>query len=246
MHSPSVVVTKGKLVFFPRYEVSYTTFSQYHRYRISNIPKAWKRWWGCLNKLSDSTATSTTQPRDFIKNPSLEPTIFTLAAADLTTTDVNGIFGLGFWTLAQQDYEANYASQSRPKLVRDAKQMPSSSPSMTVSRLTDFWTMTQRSLSDSKPHSNGAQSPTFIRLNNEGKWSLVLYQVSRDGWAAIANVIAYRVLQGYRTAASPLRSSASTNRFARQSSLSSKAPRIFSTTISEAIDEKSDFFSAAG
>lgn len=112
MHSPSVVVTKGKvwdncfstftwtdlnqqLVFFPRYEVSYTTFSQYHRYRISNIPKAWKRWWGCLNKLSDSTATSTTQPRDFIKNPSLEPTIFTLAAADLTTTDVNGIFGLG-------------------------------------------------------------------------------------------------------------------------------------------------------
>ena len=149
-------------------------------------------------------------------------------------------------TLAQQDYEANYASQSRPKLVRDAKQMPSSSPSMTVSRLTDFWTMTQRSLSDSKPHSNGAQSPTFIRLNNEGKWSLVLYQVSRDGWAAIANVIAYRVLQGYRTAASPLRSSASTNRFARQSSLSSKAPRIFSTTISEAIDEKSDFFSAAG
>lgn len=42
----------------------------------------------------------------------------------------------------------------------------------------------------------------FSRLKNEGRWSIVAYQVRRDGWRDIVNVMAYMVLQAHWTAAS--------------------------------------------
>jgi hypothetical protein len=67
----------------------------------------------------------------------------------------------------------------------------------------------------------------FFRLNNGGQWSCVGYQVLRDGWPAIANIIAYMMVQGHETAASLLRSSTS-----------SKAPRIPPLNIAAVLDEQ--------
>ncbi|CAG8907058.1 unnamed protein product [Penicillium egyptiacum] len=75
----------------------------------------------------------------------------------------------------------------------------------------------------------------FFRLNNEGQWSAVAYQVHRDGWGVIANVIAYMIVQGHETAASPLRSSVSPR--------SSKAARIPCLNIAASLDAQ--MFSAA-
>ncbi|KAJ5958821.1 uncharacterized protein N7479_005971 [Penicillium vulpinum] len=80
----------------------------------------------------------------------------------------------------------------------------------------------------------------FFRLNNTAKWSVVAYQVSRDGWGAIANMIAFMILQGYQTALSPLRSSGSSNPSARASIVSAKAPRLPSLHIKEVIEESVD------
>ncbi|KOS36624.1 hypothetical protein ACN38_g12619 [Penicillium nordicum] len=68
----------------------------------------------------------------------------------------------------------------------------------------------------------------FFRLNNEGQWSCVTYQVRRDGWAAIANIIAFMILRGHETAASPLRSSLSST---------SSRPKIPSLNIAAVLDE---------
>ncbi|KAJ5398458.1 hypothetical protein N7465_008947 [Penicillium sp. CMV-2018d] len=68
----------------------------------------------------------------------------------------------------------------------------------------------------------------FFRLNNGGQWSCVPYTVRSDGWAAIANIIASMILRGHETAASPLRSSLSSN--------SSRAPRISSLNIAAVLD----------
>ena len=66
----------------------------------------------------------------------------------------------------------------------------------------------------------------FLRLNNGGQWSCVAYQVLRECWAAIANIIASMIVRGHETAASPLRSTAS------------KAPRIPSLNITAVLDEQ--------
>lgn len=70
----------------------------------------------------------------------------------------------------------------------------------------------------------------FFRLDNGAQWPCVGYQVHRDGWTAIANIIAYMIVQGHETAASPLRSSLS--------STSSRAPRIPSLNIAAVLDKQ--------
>ncbi|KAJ5954684.1 hypothetical protein N7501_008963 [Penicillium viridicatum] len=84
----------------------------------------------------------------------------------------------------------------------------------------------------------------FVRLDNEGQWSVVAYRANH-GWGEIANMMAYMVLQGHKIAESPLRSSCSSNPSTRHSVLSSKAPRIPSITIQEAIEENTDLFPAS-
>jgi hypothetical protein len=70
----------------------------------------------------------------------------------------------------------------------------------------------------------------FFRLNNEGQWSCVPYQVHRDGWTVIANIIAYMILRGHQTAAFSLRSSLSYT--------SSKRPRIPTPSISAVLNQQ--------
>lgn len=43
----------------------------------------------------------------------------------------------------------------------------------------------------------------FSRLNSEGRWRVVPYQVSLDGWTDIADMLVSLISQGRRTVASP-------------------------------------------
>lgn len=61
---------------------------------LANSPKAWKSWWDQLYKLSTARDISTTELKQFIKDPPVKPELPQLAAADMTPTDVNMSFGL--------------------------------------------------------------------------------------------------------------------------------------------------------
>ncbi|KAJ5470634.1 hypothetical protein N7530_007991 [Penicillium desertorum] len=180
-----------------------------------NSPKAWRSWWDQLHKLSKAGDTSTTELKQFIGDSPPKCELSMVAAEDMTPTDVNESFrltevhGPEAWQFPRPLilFRPDFGTQNIPNYTYQANQ---GQPDSTV------WGV----LTD-------GQWFYFFRLNNGGQWSCVGYQVLRDGWPAIANIIAYMMVQGHETAASLLRSSTSP-----------KVPRIPPLNIAAVLDEQ--------
>ncbi|KAJ5507126.1 hypothetical protein N7527_009269 [Penicillium freii] len=259
---------------------------------LSNTPKAWKSWWGTLNKLSDRSDIDKDRLKECIKKPPQQAEISTFAAADMTPTDVNEFFGLielsGWeaWHFARPlialtpEFETwlntfqELTTPSKPTEARTrckvdalliavyeglkARGWLEDGRKVTLqfetalewgpipcrnklSKCVSKADYTYMAMVQASRKARGQTDSTvwgaltdgqwffFFRLNNGGQWSCVAYSVRRDGWAVITNIIAFMILRGHETAASPLRSSLS--------SISSRAPRIPSLNIAAVLDE---------